>query len=370
MSSFYFPVNFREQITYGKMKIDYNLIKRYLEDKGIEQDKRIIINWFKRLTGEKELRAKSFQYWNEMPENVNIENYDETLILGYIYRKIKLDEFRNKNKVSTPKIIINYLSKIAAILFIPILILCITNYNTRKLTGSKTTYTEIYSPPNSRTIFYLPDGSKGWLNGGSYIKFPQRFSGKTRNVSLRGEAFFNVVTNPDIPFIVTCKNLNIMAKGTSFNVCAWEDEHDVKIVLVNGKLEIYQGKKHNKTLVNTLEPGQLYYFSLTGAGSYVRDVNVAKHISWTEGKMIFKDDQFTNVVKRINRWYNVECVIKDDILKSYTYVATFQNESLDEILKMLKISAPIDYKNNTRKQQNDGTFEKRRIDLYYKPKNK
>jgi hypothetical protein len=66
----------------------------------------------------------------------------------------------------------------------------------------------------------------------------------------------------------------------------------------------------------------------------------------------------------------VECVIKDDILKSYTYVATFQNESLDEILKMLKISAPIDYKNNTRKQQNDGTFEKRRIDLYYKPKNK
>jgi len=73
------------------------------------------------------------------------------------------------------------------------------------------------------------------------------------------------------------------------------------------------------------------------------------------------------VVKKINRWYNVDLVIKDQVLKSHAYLATFQDENLDEVLKLLKLSAPIDYKDLGRKIRNDGTFEKRKIEIYYNP---
>jgi ferric-dicitrate binding protein FerR (iron transport regulator) len=89
--------------------------------------------------------------------------------------------------------------------------------------------------------------------------------------------------------------------------------------------------------------------------------------SWTEGKLAFRDENFTDVVRKINRWYNVELVIKDEALRSYSYQATFMDETLDEVLKLLHHSAPIVYRDLGRKKRADGTFEKRRIELYYKP---
>ncbi len=123
-------------------------------------------------------------------------------------------------------------------------------------------------------------------------------------------------------------------------------------------------------MVSVLKPGQLFQYSARDLQGSVRNVDVSKYISWKDGKLEFRDDPFTEVVRKINRWYNVNLVIKDDRLKSYTYVATFQNESLDEVLKMLKISAPIEYKSLDRKQKADGTFEKRTIEIYYNDRKK
>ena len=69
-------------------------------------------------------------------------------------------------------------------------------------TPAETAYSEIYSPLGTRTMFYLPDGSSGWLNGGSYLEFPAEFRGKSREVFLKGEAYFDVVTDPKKPFVV------------------------------------------------------------------------------------------------------------------------------------------------------------------------
>jgi ferric-dicitrate binding protein FerR (iron transport regulator) len=176
-----------------------------------------------------------------------------------------------------------------------------------------------------------------------------------------------VKTNPDKPFLVTGKNLCIVAEGTSFNVKAWEDTPETVVVLVEGKVNISFLKKQGQGLSTTLKPGQMFHYSHDVSSCYLQSVNVEKHIAWTEGKLVFREDPFSEVVKRINRWYNVNIVIKDEILKSYEYVATFQDETLDEILKMLAISAPISYRELKRHQREDGTFEKRTIELYYKP---
>ena len=350
------------------MKKNYPSINEYLEGKESLEDKRIIAEWFDNLQAEKELRSRSMQYWDKMENNPDTGDYNEGLALGQIYRKIKLDEIKNKSGTSSVLRILRIVTRIAAVLFIPLLVMYITNLNHIDFKDSKIAYTEIYSPPGSRTKFYLPDGSNGWLNGGSYLKYPQIFLGKTRNVTLRGEAYFEVVTNPDRPFIVTGKRLDIIAKGTAFNVSAWDDESGAKIVLVHGKLEIYRKTNDHSKLIAKLLPNQLLNYLPKGSESFIQRVDVGKYISWTQGKLVFDDDPFNDVVQQINRWYNVNIIIKDDILRSYTYVATFQDESLDEVLKMLKLSAPIEYKNVKRKQHIDGTFDKRTILLYYKPK--
>jgi ferric-dicitrate binding protein FerR (iron transport regulator) len=262
----------------------------------------------------------------------------------------------------------DFLVKAAAVLFIPLLVLYVSRDNIRKNnTVSEVTYSEIYSPMGSRTMFYLPDGSKGWLNGGSYLKYAEGFPGKTRDVILRGEAFFDVKTNPKKPFIVTGKNLDIVATGTSFNVLAREDEAETEIVLVEGKLDIYRNTFKGQELITSSVPGELLHYLPQQTGSFIQKVDVDKYVSWTKGKLVFREDPFADVVKKINRWYNVNILIKDKILESYKYVATFQDETLDEVLKMLAVSAPISYRNLPRKQLADGTFEKRIIELYYKP---
>ncbi len=352
------------------MEIDYKIIKRYLEDKWTTDDEKKIKGWFNNLRTEQELRARSLQYWDEMEDNCDTSNYDESVILGRIFREIKVNEFGSKQKSNSVRRIFTVFSKIAAILFIPIIILFTIQYSGRISRESEITYNEIYAPPGSRTMFTLPDGSKGWLNGDSYLRYPQSFKRKSRTVSLRGEAFFNVVTNPDRPFIVTSKNLDIVAKGTAFNVNSWGQNAGVRVTLVHGKLEIYQKKSSKLSLIATLKPSQLLNYSRDESASYIKDVDVNKYVCWTEGKLIFRDDPFSEVVKRISQWYNVNIIIKDERLKTYTYVATFQDESLDEVLKMLKISAPINYKNIERKQEKDGTFEKRTVELYYNPKSK
>jgi transmembrane sensor len=352
------------------MKIDFTVIKRYLDDKGTEMDKSRIADWFNFFEFEHELREKSLQYWEEMKVADDVKDYDESLILGRIYREIKLKETQASPKYGTSAKLVGFLAKIAAVLFIPLLLWHVSTTKHSKLSKKEITYIEIYSPIGSRTMFYLPDGSKGWLNGGSYLKYPDQFTGRSRDVRLKGEAFFDVKTNPKKPFIVSSKHLVINAKGTAFNISAWEDELEVEVVLVEGKLDIFHRSKNEQKWLTSLNPGHLFHSVPTTEGSYIQNTDAAKHISWTEGKLIFRDEPFIDVVARINRWYNVNLVIKDDILESYRYVATFQDESLDEVLKMLAISAPIHYKELPRKQLIDRTFEKRTVLLYYNPSSK
>lgn len=351
------------------MKVNFKIIKKYLESRDSDNERSRIISWFNNLQTEKDLRDKSRIYWDDIPEDIMPENYDESRILGNIYREIKIDENQNKSKNRTLIRTVNFLTKIAAILFIPLIILYVSNTNLRDTQLEQIAYTEIYSPPGARTMFYLPDGSHGWLNGDSYLKFPERFQGNKRNVILKGEAFFDVVTNPEKPFTVSGKYFIIVATGTSFNVSAWDDVPETEVVMVEGKVDVYFTRNNERNKVSSLSPGQLLHFVPSKTGNYIQDVDIEKYISWTEGRLIFREDPFSEVVERLNRWYNVNIVIKNEILESYEYVATFEDETLDEVLRMLTISAPISYRELKRTQKEDGTFSNRTIELYYRPMN-
>ena len=263
--------------------------------------------------------------------------------------------------------ILNVLSKVAAVLFIPLVVYLWSSKGFDSQINNQTAYSEIYSPLGTRTIFYLPDGSRGWLNGGSYLEFPTQFSGKSREVLLRGEAYFDVVTNSRKPFVVKGEHANVTAYGTSFNVEAYPEDPDTRITLISGHVRIsaiIDGKSSNPI---DLEPEQMCIYYPDKKAYQIDKVDVSEVTAWKDGRLAFRDESFDNVVRKINRWYNVDLMIMDESLKSYTYQATFVDETQDEVLKLLKYSAPIKYRDLGREKKSDGSYEKRKIELYYKP---
>lgn len=350
----------------SKENIDIKILMRYLEGNGSYEDTNMVRQWFTKADSEHELNEKSLQFWDGITLEPNIQGYNGAHILDQIHHKIKIEEavFLNKTK---PKIwFISYLTRIAAILFIPLLVASLLFYFQNNSFRNIKSYSEIHSPYGTRTIFYLPDGSTGWLNGGSSLKFPTQFGGKVRDVKLTGEAYFNVISNQKKPFVVSTENIDVKVFGTSFNVMAYADEQITEVTLESGQIEVF--KKTNIIIksIGILKPNESCTYNFLSDSSKIISINSIEKLSWLDGKLTFKYEPFEEVVRKINRWYNVNIVIKDELLYTYIYYGTFKDETLEEVLRLLQFTAPIIYRDIERERKQDGTFEKRKIEIYYK----
>lgn len=348
------------------MEVDFQVIKRYIEGKERNGDKDRIIDWFSDIRFESDIRKKYKLLWDEMTEDNGLEECDGSKILGRIYHKMKNDEYQSRPPKKGMIRFLNVLTKVAAILFIPLLAYLWVVKGSDISTHSQASYSQIYSPLGTRTMFFLPDGSTGWLNGGSYLKFPTEFKGKSRDVFLEGEAYFDVLSDSKKPFSVNGKNRSVIAYGTSFNVCAYPDDPEIQITLIKGSIGIFERNNGKLKNLADLKPGQMY-ICYPGTGLYrIENVDTNKVAAWKNGMLAFRDEPFTEVVRKMNRWYNVEIEIMDEALSLHPYQATFMDETLDEVLNLLKISAPMEFKDLGRDNNADGTFGKRKIELYYK----
>ncbi|MCE5346489.1 MAG: DUF4974 domain-containing protein [Bacteroidales bacterium] len=350
----------------SKQKIDIDTLRRYLEGRGSPEDTNNVRKWFSDADLENELTEKSLLFWDGISLDQDIMGYNATHILDQIHHKINIEEEVFLDKTNTRFRFINYLTRIAAILFIPLLALTSLLYFQNNSFRNIKSYSEIHSPYGTRTDFYLPDGSTGWLNGGSSLKFSTQFGGKIRDVKLTGEAYFNVVPNHKKPFIVSTKNIDVKVFGTSFNVMAYDDEPITEVTLERGKVEVFRKKDNTNKSIGVLKPNESCIYSFQSDSSKILTVNSTEKLSWLDGKLTFKYEPFDEVIRKINRWYNVNIEIKDELLKTYIYYGTFKDETLEEVLKLLQFTAPIRYRNFERERKQDGTFEKRKIEIYYK----
>ena len=216
--------------------------------------------------------------------------------------------------------------------------------------------------------FSLPDGTKVWLNSGSEITFPVSFRSGLREVNLNGEAFFVVAKNVKQPFRVNTRELNIDVLGTSFNVISYEEEVQSEVVLIEGSVTLSSDAGKVIKELGGLEPGQQAIYTAESQTININEVDPEKYIAWRDGNLVFQDDSMEDVVKRLGRWFNVEIVIEDPEINEYIYKATFRNENLKQVLNLLKLSAPIDYRIVESIALPDGEFTKRKIYLMSKKK--
>ncbi len=352
------------------MDVDFQVIKRYMDGNEKDGDIERILAWFSSIQDEESLRREYYRCWKEeSAKNPKMGEYDPDLILGKIYHEIRLEESRSEIRKHAKERIIGMMTRVAAVLFIPLMIYTFINSLTPGMTAKSVAYSEIYAPPGTRTEFLLPDGSGGCLNGGSTLKFPTQFKGRYREVELKGEAFFDVRSNPREPFIVSGTTMNVIAHGTSFNVLAFPDDRVSQVTLVSGKVKVQAKRPGQVQNLGTLEPGQMCAYDGDASACEILSVDAARIVAWKEGKLIFRNEPFEEVVRKLNRRYHANISIKDERLKAHPYMATFEDETLDEVIKLLRISAPVDVREIERERSRDGTFHKRTIEFYYRNKN-
>ncbi|WP_303318334.1 FecR domain-containing protein [Flavivirga abyssicola] len=342
-----------------KQNIDKKRIKNYFSGNYDQKDSLYIEKLFCDAEMEEELKAFLEQNWNEFHNLHEVPEHDLDHILLRLYEEIKQKKNSNPQKKIFVKVWKAY-ARLAAILILPIALMYMMHFNAAKEEhASEDSYAEVSAPLGSRVQFKLPDGSIGWLNSGSKIKYPVKF-GKTRDIELVGEAWFDVKKDASKPFNVYASNVNISVLGTQFNVSAYQNEK-VDVVLETGKVKLKQlgtseeleMDPQDRVVINTKD----------NTVDKTKLEEAYKYSGWKEGKLIFRNDPINEVAKRLSRWYNVSVNIENKHNKDLRLRATFVDEDVDEVLRLLKISFPIDYKIESREKDKDNLFNKREITI-------
>jgi ferric-dicitrate binding protein FerR (iron transport regulator) len=211
---------------------------------------------------------------------------------------------------------------------------------------SEVVYQEIKAAFGTQTKLTLADGTSVWLNSGSTLRFPLSFENALqRRVDLKGEGYFEVTKNSQKPFIVKTCGLDVKVLGTSFNVNAYEDQKHIEVALIDGKVELLKQVEDDEVYVMTLQPSEIADYDIENNRiAHKTEPEIDRHTAWKEGKIVFFDDPVEKVVSRLENWYNVDIEIADNRLLAYHFTATFGQESLDQVLKYLSISTPLNYK--------------------------
>lgn len=336
------------------------IIAKYLAGETDSEEEATLVSWVESSESNKQYYDQLRNIWEVASSKVNPVTININENLTKVLEKI------SKRSMSSNFWI--YWKRIAAVLLVPLLLGNILWFYISYKKGpasSEPNYNETYAAFGTRTAIKLADGSSVWLNSGSSLKYPDRFKGREREVYLKGEAYFEVESNPVLPFIVKTSSLAVRATGTKFNVSDYTDDMNSSVTLVSGKVFI-NGPDETATgnPVSELFPSQRLILSKqTGELSIVKE-DVNEYISWKDGKLIFRNKPLSYVIKKISQVFNVDIELQGNTLQDYRYRATFEDESLTEILKLLKVSSPIDYIEVKRNPLPDGTFEKKKIIIF------
>jgi ferric-dicitrate binding protein FerR (iron transport regulator) len=202
-------------------------------------------------------------------------------------------------------------------------------------------WVQLTTPPGVQSSVVLPDGTKVKLNVETTLTYPTAFLSKNREVSVEGEAYFDVTHDAQHPFIVKTGNLNVRVLGTKFNLKAWKDEPLVQVTLEEGKVEA----GFDAQPFHTLTPNQQLTFDKTLQTVVTHDVQAGYFTAWQEGKLYFNRMTMEQIARQLERQFNVHIYIESAPLKQTLFTGDFvRRENLEQILKVMAADKRIRYR--------------------------
>jgi ferric-dicitrate binding protein FerR (iron transport regulator) len=246
------------------------------------------------------------------------------------------------------------------------------NYNnTPAILAEVHSKSEISTKNGSKTNLVLPDGTKVWLNAGSEMTYDKNYGIKIREVTLNGEAYFDVKKNAEKPFIIHTAKMDIKVLGTAFNVKCYKGEKTFETSLIRGSIEVTLKdrlekilmKPNEKLIINTEEkekitaaPNKILPVStsskpiilLSNLTIYSKD-NTVVETAWVQNRLVFVSETFEDIALMMERWYGIKIIFTNEVLKKAKFTGSFEKESITEALNAMQLLSPFNYsiKNNT-----------------------
>ncbi len=330
-------------------KFDIENINRYYKGDYSEEDQSNIVEIFTNNDKVKELEKLLRKQWYELLSKKDLKEVNLDHILYKLNYKINCQA--SHSNLSN---LFSWFSRVAAILILPLMIYTGIHFY-RSVNKASPYWVEIQAPAWTRSQFILPDGTHGWLNSNSSIKYNGEFY-SSREVTLDGEAFFDVKKDDKKTFKVYTGGINVTVLGTRFNIASYKDEKSIEVVLEEGSLLF---EKENSSYL--MKPKDYIIYDKKLNNITISSVEPETYSSWTIGQLVFRNDSLDVIARRLERCYNVDVEVRGNFANQPRLRATFIDESIEEVLKLLKLSLPITYEIKPPQIKQDGTYSKTKV---------
>ena len=323
------------------------LLHRLIAGTTTEEENRQLMEWFRQCASKEEFFMLFETAWKESPDEMPRDVQER------MYRRLsrELDEKKTKTILLRSRFSWKVWPQIAVACIIIVLGLVNYRMNDKQKQLSTQNFT-VLAEKGQRAFITLPDSTKVWLNSDTKISYPADYGLKERNVTLVGEAYFEVAKNPDKRFIVEAKGMQVEALGTSFNVNAYQNDNKIIASLFSGSVRVSYDRH-----VAILKPHESVKVHLLNRSfSRYKDESMQNIALWRKNEITFDGESLEEITHIMSRLYNTTICIEDESLKKVCYIGTIRNNNLENFIDIINLTTPVVYEN-----KGDTVFLRKRV---------
>ena len=326
------------------------LLPLYIEGKASDEQARLVEAWIAESGEHQEILNSELALYRDTDTLFTMEDVDVEHGLKAVNNQL----FKNRCIV-----VWHMIERVAAILLIPLLLTILWQMNLLK-GAREVNMLSIHTNSGMTTTTTLPDGSVVTLNLNSELTYPSKFTGKERNLTLIGEAYFSVTKDAKHPFIVsTSDGASIKVYGTKFNVEAYPKEKNTIATLQEGSIAMMYRDRQERDCERKIVPGERITYSSQKQNVSVEKTDVDVAISWVDDKLIFRSTPIRDVLKTLSKRYDVNFEVKNQRVYRNAFTGILEKQRLDRVLEILGLSSGIQfrYKKNADVRESNQTIE-------------
>lgn len=321
-----------------KHTIPWNAIIARIQNRETKVEERQLKEW---LTNEENVYF--FQHLNDLHFNIQQQADEYDPDVEYYWKEMQARMCAKPVAKRVHAWNIKYVA--AAAILVGVISVFSTYFITRYPTDLSPVLFQSYESLNGKSKIILPDSSVVWLNSKSVLCYESKLGNKERRVSLKGEAFFNVMKDADREFIVDAGGISVHVHGTQFNVEAKQGNDEVTVALISGSVSLETAQTHLHIV-----PGEKAFYSRSKGNIQLGKVDTDTETLWAASQIYLENKSLSELRRYFEKWYGVRVVISPEISQKQSYSFTITNESLEEILQLMMRIHPISYyfgENNT-----------------------
>ena len=318
--------------------VNIELLDRFMRGETSTEEAQQLLVWFRSKDAYADILDFYKSHWEEAESSPELDREVQDRMYRQIKARMQEVALKETEKKKTAYLWSRWMRYAAAIL------LCISvgigsHIYTRRSTDIDSTY-KVEASKGQRANLTLPDGTKVWLNSHSSLVYNANYGVKERLVSLVGEAFFDVAKDKERRFVVDADGLQVEALGTSFNVKAYKEDKEITTTLFTGKVKV---SSISESIV--LSEGQQASLDKKSGMLAVDHSGIPGYADmWRDNELVLNAQTLKEIAVILNRLYNVEIRFESEKIKEYRFSGVIRNNSLDNVIEIISLTAPIEYK--------------------------